>query len=211
MNYRVTISMPCWGRPLRTKRAIECIMAQDINGWEALIGGDNCPDFQKLIDSGWLEDKAQEAKSKGNIIKYYQWPTHEGGCGYKITNNNIKEASGKYLVFYANDDIITPDHLSNYLEIENHKNLNMMYFDSFVEPSGSIRVPKLGYCQIGHSEIIVKTSIARSCREHTNKYGHDWDFIYDIIKKGRHMKSTSKKHTYHIMNVPSIGCSDIID
>ena len=51
MQPRITISITCYGRPERTKRSIQCILDQDINGWEAFIMGDCCPDFQKLIDN----------------------------------------------------------------------------------------------------------------------------------------------------------------
>jgi len=53
---RITISIACYQRPERTKRSIQCILDQDINGWEAFIMGDACPDFQKLIDSGYLKE-----------------------------------------------------------------------------------------------------------------------------------------------------------
>ena len=52
MNYKVTISMPCFGRPLRTKRAINSIINQTEQNWEALVVGDNCSNIQQLIDSG---------------------------------------------------------------------------------------------------------------------------------------------------------------
>lgn len=206
----LTISIPCWGRPLRTKRAIECILSQDINGWEALIGGDDCPYFQELIDSGYLEDVKKRAEEKGNILEYYQWMPHEGGCGYKITNHNIQNAKGKYIIFYANDDLILPSHFSNYLEIQ-HTDLDYMYFDSYVAPIKQPRISKLAPSQIGHSEIIVRTSVAQKARPHNPKYGHDWDFIYDIINIGKGKKSESNLTTYHVMHVPSFGTVDKID
>mgnify|MGYP003704754731 CR=1 FL=1 len=52
MKPKVTISMPCYGRPIRTKRAINSIINQTEKSWEALIVGDNCPVIQELINSG---------------------------------------------------------------------------------------------------------------------------------------------------------------
>ena len=63
-NARITVSMPCFGRPARTKRSIECIINQDINNWEAFIMGDRCPHFQQLIDSGYLEEVKQAQAKK---------------------------------------------------------------------------------------------------------------------------------------------------
>lgn len=209
-NYRLTISMPCWGRPERTKRSIEAILAQDTSGWEAIIIGDHCPHFQKLIDSGYIYEKQVEAMNNGSKIIAFNADTHGGGCGYKQTNFAIQNASGKYLIFYANDDVILPNHFSNYLEIEG-TDFDYMYFNSLVVPINEVRVSSLAPGRVGHSEIIVKTELARKARPHINKYGHDWEFIYDISRLGKGQKSKSKLTTYHVRSVPNFGTVDKID
>jgi glycosyltransferase involved in cell wall biosynthesis len=111
--------MACFGRPQRTKRSIECIVNQDINNWEAFIMGDGCPDFQNLINSGYLETIRQEQLEKGNIINYFNSEKQNGGCGYHLINHAIQNATGKYFIFFANDDVILSNHFSHYLsEIE---------------------------------------------------------------------------------------------
>lgn len=209
METRVTISLPCYGRPERTKRAINCILDQDTNGWEALIGGDGCGVFQYLIDTGFMELAAKKAQQNGNKLLYKNHE-HKGGSGYAITNYNIQNATGKYLVFYANDDIILPNHLRNYLEIEN-TDLDYMYFDSYVDPLKTRRDTFLANSRIGHSEIIVKTDLAKKLPEHGPEYGHDWTFIENLIRTGKGQKSDSNHLTYRVMHVPSFGCLDVID
>lgn len=209
-NYRITVSMPCYGRPLRTKRSIEAILAQDMQSWEAIVIGDGCPHFQKLIDSGWIYDKQVEAMEKGNKLIAFNASKNTGGCGYKQTNFAIQNARGKYLVFYANDDVILPNHFSHYLEIED-TDLDYMYFNSYVAPVPQVRISELAPARIGHSEIIVKTELARKCSPHQNKYGHDWDFISEIIRHGKGKKSDSQQVTYNIMHVPNYGTVDKID
>ena len=199
-DIRLTISMPCFGRPERTKRSIDCILSQDINGWEAFIMGDCCPHFQKLIDSGYLESIKQEQEKKGNIINYFNAEENGGGCGYKLTNHAIKNASGKYLIFYANDDIILPNHMSNYLEIENYPDLDYMYFNTWVDPVQKIRNTFLSYTNIGHSEIILKSNLAKQITPHNPYYGHDWDFIKEMIEKGKGIKSETSNLTYMVMS-----------
>jgi glycosyltransferase involved in cell wall biosynthesis len=207
---RITVSIPCFGRPERTKRAIEAIMAQDTNGWEAFIMGDNCPDFQKLIDSKYLEDCRFNAARHGNIINYIQSPRNFGGCGYNLTNYAIKHCTGKYLIFYANDDVILPNHFSNYLEIES-TDLDYMYFNSYLAPLKQTRIPQLSGGKIGHSEIIVKSTLAKKLKPHKPVYGHDWDFIHEMIGKGRGKRANSMTTTYHVMHIPNFGTVDIID
>lgn len=210
MEYRLTVSIPCLGRPKRTKRAIEAILNQDTHGWEALVTGDHCPDFQRLIDSGWLETKAREAAWMGNSLVYKNLPDRTGHCGTYITNENIQNAKGKYLIFFANDDLILPNHFSHYLEIED-TDLDYMYFNSYLAPLKQVRNSKLAPSEIGHSEIIVRTSLAKKAKPHEPKYGHDWQFLYDIMQGGKGKKSQSTLTTYHVMHVPNFGTVDKID
>jgi len=202
--------MPCYGRPQRTLRSIECIVNQNITGWEAFIMGDACPDFQKLIDNGYLEElKIQEAH-RGNIIHYFNAEENGGGCGYQLTNYAIQNATGKYLVFYANDDVILPNHFENYLEIEKTAH-DFMYFNSWIDPIDSRRNAALGPCQIGHSEIILTSKLAKSLPAHDDIYGHDWRFIEKMIVLGRGKKSTKNNLSYRVMSVPGFGTKDRID
>lgn len=208
---KVTISMPCWGRPLRTKRAIENILSQDLQGWEALIGGDCCPHFQRLIDSGWMDEMSEQAKKGGNSLIYYNLPKHKGGCGYYITNASIRDASGEYILFMGNDDVIKPTHFSHYYNYIRESGLDYMYFNSFLHPINQVRNTKLAPSEIGHSEIIVRTSLAKRAPLHTGKYGHDWDFIKYISEHGRGKKADSPHTTYDVMSVPNFGTRDTID
>jgi glycosyltransferase involved in cell wall biosynthesis len=210
MNARITVSLPCFGRPLRTKRSIECIINQNINNWEAFIMGDCCPHFQELIDSGYLETIKQEQALKGNIIHYFNAEVNGGGCGYKLTNYAIQNATGKYFIFYANDDIIFEDHFSNYLEIEN-TDLDYMFFNSWIDPIDKARDSTIAPSQIGHSEIILTTELAKQLPEHLPIYGHDWEFISAMLKQGKGEKSKSNTLSYRVMHVPSFGTKDEIN
>lgn len=201
---RLTLSIPCFGRPERTKRSIDCINNQDTNGWEAFIMGDCCPHFQNLIDSGYLESIKLEQEKKGNIIHYFNAETNGGGCGYKLTNHAISNASGKYFMFYSNDDIILPNHFTNYLEIEK-TDLDFMYFNTWVDPRSEVRNSLLEYGHIGHSEIIVKTELAKKITSHNERYGHDWDFIDEMGRLGKGDKSQSENITYKVMSITNYG------
>ncbi len=202
-DVKITISIPCYGRPERTKRSIQCILDQDINGWEAFIMGDACPDFQKLIDSGYLQSIKEEQEKKGNIIHYFNADVNGGGCGYKLTNYAIQNATGKYLVFYANDDIILPNHFSHYLsEIENTE-YDLVYYNSHLAPLNGDRNTILQISCIGHCDLIIKTDVAKKIKPHTEKYVHDWEFIYELSMIGKHKKAKSSETTYKVMRLGS--------
>ena len=102
---RITLSMASFGRKKGTIRAIDCILKQDINDWEALVIGDGCPVIQDFLDSNYYDDIQLECKKNGNDLTIENEPINRGGHGYFIINENIKWANGKYFVFFANDDI----------------------------------------------------------------------------------------------------------
>jgi len=200
---KVTISMPCFGRPQRTIRAIECIANQTINGWEALVVGDGCSVTQDFIFSNYFSDIVRDANARGNDLRISNNSENKGGSGYYITNQNIQRAKGEYFVFYANDDVIMPNHLENYLSEIDGTDYDFIYFDSYVEPYGGIRDTTLRYGGIGHSEIIAKTDFLRTMPPHNAEYGHDWHLIEAMANSGKNKKAVNKPYTYIVKSVPA--------
>jgi glycosyltransferase involved in cell wall biosynthesis len=201
---RITIVVPCYGRPLRTRRTIENILAQTINNWEAFIIGDGCSDFQKIIDSGDAKKYQTIAKETGNILHIYNLKKHHGGYGAYIINKALDFAKGKYLIFCGNDDIILLNHFEHYLSEIEGTDFDMVYFNTIINPSNVIRNTELKEGYIGHSEIIVKTDFVRRFK-HDYYYGHDWRFIQRIINyRGKIKKANSEDYTYIVMHVPGL-------
>jgi len=198
---RLTLSMPCFGRPQRTIRAINCIANQNINGWEALVIGDGCPVMQDFINSNYFLDVQNHCNEKGNSLIIQNNPANQGGHGFAITNRNIEEAEGKYFVFFANDDIILPNHFENYLSQIEGTDLDFVYFNSEVKPTNSLRVSRLEYGMIGHSELIVRTEFLQQMPMHNEHYGHDWALIQSMIQNGKHKKAEGCPPTYHVMSL----------
>jgi len=198
---RLTVSMPCYGRPQRTIRAINCIANQSINGWEALVIGDGCPVMQDFIDSNYFKDITETCASNGNDLIIENNLVNQGGHGFAITNNNIKIAKGEYFTFFANDDIILPNHFENYLSQIEGTDLDFVYFNSEVKPNNSIRVSRLEYGMIGHSELIIRTEFLRQMPTHNEHYGHDWALIQSMMLNGKNKKAENSPATYHVMSL----------
>ncbi len=198
---RLSLSMPSYGRPQRTIRAINCIANQNINGWEAFVIGDGCPVMQDFIDSDYFEDIIEMCSYNGNDLIINNNPVNQGGHGFAITNRNIEEAEGKYFVFFANDDIILPNHFENYLSQIEGTDLDFVYFNSQVKPINSIRFSRLEYGMIGHSELIVRTEFLRQMPMHNEHYGHDWALIQSMMQNGKHKKAEDCPPTYLVMSL----------
>ncbi len=201
---RLTISLPCYNRPQRTKRAIECIMNQNINGWEAIIGGDCCPNVQSLMESGYFRDLQQTCVQRGNTLIAYNLPTNNKGFGYAITNKNIQMASGKYFIFFANDDVIKENHFQNYLTpMEQDDSIDLGIFPTLLEPFQGVKPPMLLLGSVGHSQLIVKSELAKEVPPHSPNYDHDWVFIQNLIQVGANVKLFETEATYVVKSVPA--------
>ena len=198
---RLTLSMASYGRPQRTIRAINSIASQTANDWEALVIGDGCPVMQDFIDSGYFNDIRIECANRGNDLYIDNNPINQGGHGFAIINNNIKIAQGKYFVFFANDDIILPNHFENYLSQIEGTDLDFVYFNSEVKPNNSIRNSRLEYGMIGHSELIVRTEFIRQMPMHDAEYGHDFALIQNMMQNGKHKKAENCPATYYVMSL----------
>jgi glycosyltransferase involved in cell wall biosynthesis len=203
MQYKISVVAPCYERPKRTMRAIECVMNQDMNGWEAYFAGDNCPHIQELVDSGMANQLIDKAKEKGNKLAIFNLPYHYGGWGHVCRNTIFRLCNSQYTIFLDNDDVILPNHFSNYYsEIAGTDN-DIVYFNTWlapIEPNGKIRDSKLEFGLIGHQEVIIKSSLLRGYHQSKN-WGHDWEMIKHLIDNGARANKSTKSPTYHIMSV----------
>ena len=207
---RITISVPCFGRPERTRRIIDNILNQNINNWEAFVIGDGCPHFQKMVDSGEVETFIKRAEKNGNKLNCYNLPKNYGFWGYQIATMAFQQATGNFLIFAGNDDTISNDHFEHYLsEIEN-TNLDLVYYNSFILPQNKIRNSILKLGGVGHSEIIIRTSLLRGMSQKPI-YAADWEIINEIQSKTNKIKKAdSKKMTYTVTRIGNLT-SDTID
>lgn len=212
---KVTICVPCFGRPQRTIRALECVMKQDLIGWEAFFVGDNCPQFQKLIDDGFFKSYYTKAKEQGNLLVYHNLGKHYGSWGFEVRNRIIRTADSEYFVFMDNDDIVEPTHLSNYYNAIKDTDYDFMYFDTLLsltydngEKIEKVRNAELKFGSVGHQELIVKTSFLKLMPPQEAFYGHDWKLVEDMIKFGKYAKGNAKP-TYIFKGVGDLRKDEI--
>ena len=66
---RLTVCVPCFERPQRTERIIDCLRNQTVNDFEVFLIGDHCPNFQQKLDSGYFAEIIEEEKLKKGFKK----------------------------------------------------------------------------------------------------------------------------------------------
>ena len=217
---KITAVLPCYNRPIGAKRQILNICKQDINGWDAFIIGDNCPSFDTMIlNDEEINKNLNRARRRGNVIhsskdygegvlpiphffnrsaNHHNFPIL-GKCGKwgtGIINYARKYAIGEYFIWINDDDIITKDHFSNYLQhIDNTKydmvilrtenGENKRIVSAKFNNSNKYNKDGLRRGTAGHSNVIIRTDCLKQVPDTmrgTRK--HDFLMISDIINAG---------------------------
>lgn len=172
MNPRLSIIIPSWERPGRTRRAINSVLDQCVPDWELLVVGDCCPIVQQI--AGEFPDKR---------IRFHNMPEHEGAYGTQCLNWGIDHAKSPYVCFLGNDDQLTSEHVKARLSSIEGTDYGFTYSNAVIHPDG-YRNSVLRFGGVGGSEITVKTDLARKVKFTDQRYGHDWTFIVGLLATG---------------------------
>lgn len=193
---KLTLCVPCYERPKRTIRALESVLAQDMNGWEAYFISDGCHKFSKMCDENVFDDYIKEAESKGNKLVIGNLE-HCGGWGYNVRNYIFKKADSEYTLFLDNDDVLKPNHFSNYYNSIAGTDYDFVYLNTWIEPLSRVRNSELKFGLIGHHEIIIKTEFLKKMPLQLPHYGHDWSLIENMMRaSSKHAKINNTDYTY---------------
>ena len=207
---KITLICPCWGRPQRTLRALDSILEQDFTGAEIIFIGDACPLFQERIDDGTFEDYAKRIAEKGNVFIYKNLEERGKGWGHMARKEGIEMATGKYICFLDNDDMLLPNHLTNYYEfIEANPEADVCYFNARTVPWNRQRDACLTRGGIGNAELLFKAQALKDNYEPDAEYEHDWRLVDRMMKKGYTFIKSKARATYMIMSVPNYREKDI--
>jgi len=117
LSVLVSVIVPVYNGELFIKECLDSIISQNFDELEILVSDDASTDNTKFILDEYLENKK---------IKIFFQKTNLG-----ITENCnflLKKATGKYICFFAGDDIMLPNKISKqFLFMESNKNLSFSY------------------------------------------------------------------------------------
>lgn len=206
----VTACLRSFGRPLRTRRMLECIAKQTFLDFELLFMGDGCPHFSELIKSTWFKDWEAGFKNGGHRVFHFNQAKPHNDWGAKVTNIAIRLATGNYFLFLDNDDMITPEHMDYYYRsIAMYERepvpADFVYNKTMVHNAGNrwVMEPELKMGSVGHGSLIVRTEFLKQQPAHQPVYGQDWLLIEQMMKTGRGVKGNILFPTYVVMSTPN--------
>ena len=181
-RYKITVALPCWGRPFWAKVQIYSITHQTMDGWEAFIIGDGCPLFEKFI----LKDRdiltwIEESRDRGNRI-VFENQRHLGGFGYGVMNRAREECNSEYFIFANDDDFLYPSHFENYYQSIVGRDLDLV-LKTTILPNREIRIPEARHGGVGHSEMLVRSSFLKKAIPHNDNYNSDWQVLFSLLSQ----------------------------
>jgi glycosyltransferase involved in cell wall biosynthesis len=201
---KISCVCPIWKRPQRTIRAIESVLAQNFNEWEALFIGDNCPEFQKRLEDGTFKKYEEQALAKGGKVIFENLPERGSGWGHMARKRGIELATGKYICFLDNDDVLKPNHFQSYYSfMESHPDADAGYVNAYTVPWNKERDACLSQGGIGNAELIFKSEILKKEYQPDAEYEHDWRLVKRMLDKNYKFVKSKSLSTYMIMSIPN--------
>jgi len=201
---------PIWKRPQRTIRAIESVLAQNFIGAETLFIGDACPLFQAKLDDGTFAKYAEQAEAKGNKFIFKNLTERGAGWGHMARLEGIALATGKYICFLDNDDVLLANHFENYYSfMENNPDLDAGYLNAYTKPWNKERNASLSQGGIGNADLIIKADILKKEYQPDAQYEHDWRLVKRMREKGYRFGKSKSPATYIIMSIPNARETEI--
>lgn len=128
-----SILLPTYNRDDVVSFAIESILSQTFKDFELLIVGDGCTDnTERIVEKFILKDSR---------VRWFPFKK-DLGFGYKIRNEVLKKAKGKYLAFLGHDDLWFPDHLERIFSFyKSNPDFKLVYTRPvWVHPDGTMVV-----------------------------------------------------------------------
>ena len=208
-GYLLTAILRSYGRPIRTKRMLDCIFQQNMTGVEVLFMGDNCPHFKSIIKSDWFLHEYDHFKRKGNSLFWLNAAKTHNDWGAHVTNVAIKIARGRYTIFLDNDDKILPEHFQFYFNSIDKQHVDFvanmplvynggMWYGNY--PGADTSAWKEG--SVGHCHLIINTEFLKTMPPHEAVYGQDWKLVQHMMAAGKGATGKTPFSTYQVMSIP---------
>jgi glycosyltransferase involved in cell wall biosynthesis len=204
---KLSVILPTHKRPKMVRRMLANIFRQTFKQAEIFFIGDCCPDYETLLTSGELDSPLVDWYCNGGRFHMMNQSPHRGISDMAV-NFAIKNASGEYFMFVADDDSISSTHFENYLKHIDGTEYDMVAIPSLCDlpnpPMIDIRIPRWEHAGVGDSEVIIRTSVLKKVPPRDNQYSHDWRMIDWILNNGYKAKIfEDAQPTYIVRGMPN--------
>ena len=211
-NVLFSIIIPVYKPQIKfLKEALQSVYNQTFNSWQICIT-DDCSNDDEL--STFLNQRSKDNPK----IKLHQ--RIENGGIAKATNDSISLATGEFLVFLDQDDLLSPIALAEFAcYLQRFPSTDLIYSDDDkIDVDGRHYSPQfkpdwspellLSYCYISHAKV-VRSSLSKQIGHFREGYdgSQDYDYLLRLTEKCRKIGHISKI-LYHWRALPSSTAFD---
>jgi glycosyltransferase domain-containing protein len=194
MNQLISIGMPIYNRPIEMTRALDSILSQTYTNFELIISNDNSPNPE-------IDVIARRYAEVDSRIKYFRQEN-----SLKTVENYsfvLKQATGKYFMWLADDDWIDANFLDKCVEfLENNQDYSICEGKCVYQDNGEVlhsNSSKSSHSNSRWFRIInyffrvslngyMYGLIRKSCLdkiEFENEIGFDWQIVGSLFYLGK--------------------------
>jgi glycosyltransferase involved in cell wall biosynthesis len=197
----VSIVIPCFNSEQTLDRALQSVLNQTYQNWEAIIVNDGSTDQTKKIIH-MLKDKR---------IRYFEFVQNRGRAAAR--QKALIEARGKYLTMLDSDDWIFREKIHDQVTLmESHPEVKVMSGGiAIIDEGNELRGFRMGKMQVNqilelnkiqpppipHAVSIIRTEHAKKFGYNLNlKHSQDSDFLLKVMHKQKFMISDQVWYVY---------------
>lgn len=211
-NVLFSIIIPVYKPEIKfLKEALQSVYNQTFNSWQICITNDCSNDDELSIFLNKLSKENPKIKLHERI---------ENGGIAKATNDSISLATGEFLVFLDQDDLLSPIALSEFARyLEKYPSTDFIYSDDDkIDLNGRHYSPQfkpdwspellLSYCYISHAKV-VRSSLSQEIGHFREGYdgSQDYDYLLRLTEKCKKIGHIPKI-LYHWRALPTSTAFD---
>ena len=193
----ISVIIPCYNQAEYLPETLQSVLEQDYTDWECIIIDDGSPDNTREVAAQWTE--------KDQRFRYFR---KENGGLSDARNFGIKHASGKYILPLDSDDKISPQYISEAVDLlEEDPKVKVVYSNLilFGTKNQKLKTPDYNYKRlftenpIFCSGIYRRSDFLQTGGYNTNMAGglEDWDFWLGFIKEEDKVVKLEKYYFYY--------------
>ena len=177
----VSVVIPCYNQAIYLSEALDSLLQQTYQNWEAIVVNDGSPDDTENVALGYVE--------KDKRIKYL---CEENAGPSSARNMGIKYAKGEFILPLDADDLIKPEYIEIAIDtFDKNPSIKLVYCQGFFF-GDTVGLWDLRYS--GYKNLLLRNAIFSSAFFRKSDYvriggydenmrkGHeDWDFYIRLL------------------------------
>lgn len=190
MKILVSIIIPNFNRASLIGETLDSILAQTYQNWECIIIDDVSTDYSLKVIQSYIDKDCR--------FKLFSRPENSPKGANSCRNIGMEKATGKYVIFFDSDDLMTPNHIQEKMNLitagdydfaltkteyfnnpENHNSINYRHLFELPISADHFIQKKINWLTL---DPIIKTEVAKSIRfTEKNQSAEEYNYFIKLV------------------------------